>query len=70
MSGQGFPFSLVPVLDFVNHPSHGHPNSVHSFDTASKSFVLTATRDIEPNEEVKVVHIILIMLILILSDHN
>lgn len=54
ISGEGFPFSLVPMLDFVNHPSDDAKNfnAVHSFDSASQSFVLTACKEIKPSEEV------------------
>ena len=46
------PMTLCPVLDLTNHAADA--SCLHSFDAASRSFVLTAKRSHEPGDEVTI----------------
>jgi hypothetical protein len=50
LSGAHFPYSLVPVLDFLNHSLH--PTAVHHFDAERQFFEVVATTDHADGEEV------------------
>eukprot|EP01041_Mallomonas_annulata_P000358 gene358-655_t len=50
LSGNSFPFTLVPGLDLANHSPQ--PNSKHEYDSTSGLFTLTATKDIAEGEEI------------------
>ena len=51
-TGKSMPYSMVPILDFVNH--HRHPNSAHEYCAATHEFRLRATSDIHAEEEVTI----------------
>lgn len=49
VSGKGFPFTMVPYFDLLNHSST--PNCHHSFDHDQGAFQVVATREILANEQ-------------------
>jgi hypothetical protein len=50
LSGAQFPYSLVPVLDFLNHSLH--PTALHRFDTERQLFEVVAATDHADGDEV------------------
>lgn len=49
VSGRGFPFTMVPYFDLLNHSFT--PNCNHTFDSASGEFRVTATRPILESQQ-------------------
>jgi len=50
LSGAHFPYSLVPVFDFLNHSLH--PTALHRFDADRQLFEVVATTDHADGDEV------------------
>lgn len=67
LSGDQFPFTLVPVLDFVNHNTGKH-NAIHSYDNKTETFKLIASKDIKAQEEVYLYFIIVMIIKAVLLD--
>ena len=51
LSGDEFPFTLCPVMDFANHGENDKVNTTHSFDNKDGSIVLKTIKDVAEEEE-------------------
>lgn len=52
LSGEEFPFTLCPVMDFVNHGEDDKVNTIHSFDNKDGSIILRTIKDVAEEEEI------------------